>query len=395
MIFLIRIIWLSGCGFLIYRLFIDGLFNSDLLPMTRPGKLHTKTKKAPPIRCSPINSLADDPKVSIHYARLVAREVGAKGKTLHNLLIGSGVSPAHFMDEEALLTTDQTTQIALNAMALCQDPGLGLRVGRLLAPETYGPLGFLVSSSPNLKVAIEHFKTLLPTRIPFVDLQTEYTDEGVICHLGMRYTNSMKMFRGSIDCIAVSLLSIITSISGDDLEGLRLFCHFSEPDYSNRYKEFLPIAMEFNASSNRLFIPEALLLAPNPIASKANYQLAMQQCQSMIQSLAVESVSVTNKVKEIMLSAPPGTVMEDHVAQALFISKRTLARRLTAENTTFQSIRDEILASIAVSHLLDSRDTVESIAALLNYHDASNFRRAFKRWFTMTPEQYRNHQDHE
>jgi AraC-like DNA-binding protein len=33
--------------------------------------------------------------------------------------------------------------------------------------------------------------------------------------------------------------------------------------------------------------------------------------------------------------------------------------------------------------------SVEAIAALLNYHDSANFRRAFKRWFQVSPDQYR------
>ena len=73
----------------------------------------------------------------------------------------------------------------------------------------------------------------------------------------------------------------------------------------------------------------------------------------------------------------------------LFISKRTLARRLKLENSSFQKIRDEIMSQQASSYLLESDMSVNTIAALLNYHDGSNFRRALKRWFKMSPDQYR------
>jgi AraC-like DNA-binding protein len=331
----------------------------------------------------------ESPLVSIHYARLVAREIGAKEKELGPLLAGTGVRPAQFLEEETLLTTAQTEQIALNAMALSQDASLGLRVGKLLAPETYGPLGFLVSASPNLKVAIEDFKQLLPTRIPFVDLQTGYNARGLTCHLGMRYTDNLDFYRGAIDCIAVSLTAIVTAVTRADLSGMQLRCGFAAPTYRARYGEFLPFAVEFEAQGSHLFIPAALLFSPNPIASRANYQLALQQCLSMRQALAVAAASTTNRVKEVLLSGPPGTLSEVHVAQSLFISRRTLARRLTAEHTTFQHIKDQILADIAATHLRETDATIESLAALLNYHDASNFRRAFKRWFDCTPEAFR------
>lgn len=73
----------------------------------------------------------------------------------------------------------------------------------------------------------------------------------------------------------------------------------------------------------------------------------------------------------------------------LFISKRTLARRLGLEGRNFRSIRDEILSQQASSYLHTSNMSVDAIAAVLSYHDSSNFRRAFKRWFQLTPDQYR------
>lgn len=73
------------------------------------------------------------------------------------------------------------------------------------------------------------------------------------------------------------------------------------------------------------------------------------------------------------------------------MSKRTLARKLKEENSSFRKIRDEILSRQATSYLCDSKLSIEAIAALMNYHDGANFRRAFKRWFGLSPDQYRQH----
>ena len=69
--------------------------------------------------------------------------------------------------------------------------------------------------------------------------------------------------------------------------------------------------------------------------------------------------------------------------------KRTLARRLEREGCAYRGIREELLAEMAVRHLADSDLSIEAIAALLGYHDAANFRRAFRRWFQTTPAAYR------
>ena len=57
--------------------------------------------------------------------------------------------------------------------------------------------------------------------------------------------------------------------------------------------------------------------------------------------------------------------------------------------TSFRKIRDLILSKQASNYLLDSELSVDAIATLLNYHDSANFRRAFKRWFNMSPSAYR------
>ena len=68
---------------------------------------------------------------------------------------------------------------------------------------------------------------------------------------------------------------------------------------------------------------------------------------------------------------------------------RTLARRLEAERSSFRELKDQLLVSLATDYLRDTTLTVEAVAGLLNYHDGSSFRRAFKRWTHMTPQQFR------
>ena len=69
------------------------------------------------------------------------------------------------------------------------------------------------------------------------------------------------------------------------------------------------------------------------------------------------------------------------MARALFVSKRTLARRLQAEHTSYRAIRESLLSELATRYLRDSSQTVESVSALLGYNDTAAFRKAFRRWY--------------
>ena len=77
------------------------------------------------------------------------------------------------------------------------------------------------------------------------------------------------------------------------------------------------------------------------------------------------------------------------MARSMYVSKRTLARRLKQEGSGYRQVREDILSDMAARHLLDDHLSVESIAAMLGYHDSANFRRAFRRWHGCSPQEYR------
>ena len=136
-------------------------------------------------------------------------------------------------------------------------------------------------------------------------------------------------------------------------------------------------------------IPLEVCEIPNASANHEMYLLAMRHCELMLVQLQAQKHCYAYKIQKIMLAHPFSQLSEENVAAALFISKRTLARRLKQEGVSFREIKDSILSKQASSYLLETELSVDAIASLLNYHDSANFRRAFKRWFNMPPNSYR------
>jgi AraC-like DNA-binding protein len=67
----------------------------------------------------------------------------------------------------------------------------------------------------------------------------------------------------------------------------------------------------------------------------------------------------------------------------------TLQRRLGAEGTSFQRVKDQSRREAAECLLRDDTLTVSEIAARLGFSDASSFVRAFRKWTGRTPAQCR------
>lgn len=176
---------------------------------------------------------------------------------------------------------------------------------------------------------------------------------------------------------------------GRPLHEAKIYFKHRKPEYYSLYPEYLSGRFFFDHEQLQVKLPLDACLEPNASANHKNYQLALQQCESMLEKLQPNQPTYQTRLKKMMLSRPPGTLSEDEAAASLFMSKRTLARKLRQESSGFRKIRDEILSQQAFNYLRDTQLTIEAIAALMNYHDSSNFRRAFKRWYGTPPEQFR------
>jgi AraC-like DNA-binding protein len=76
-------------------------------------------------------------------------------------------------------------------------------------------------------------------------------------------------------------------------------------------------------------------------------------------------------------------------ARMLHMTPRTLHRRLVAEGTSYREVLESVRHTLAIEHLKSGRFGMDEIAYRLGYTDLANFRRAFKRWESMPPSEYR------
>jgi AraC-like DNA-binding protein len=80
-----------------------------------------------------------------------------------------------------------------------------------------------------------------------------------------------------------------------------------------------------------------------------------------------------------------GTCGFAEVADALSIHPRTLQRRLRAEGTTFEDIKDAARRDLARRYLAHPDVPLAQVTAALDYSEQSALTRSCQRWFRMTP----------
>jgi AraC-like DNA-binding protein len=127
---------------------------------------------------------------------------------------------------------------------------------------------------------------------------------------------------------------------------------------------------------------------PLPAADKAQHDLALAALLSVRHGMQPPlSAHVRHLLRPFLLM---GRARMADVAERLDTHPRALRRRLRAEGTTFEAIRDEV-RQVAARELLRLGDlSIADISATLDYSTPSAFVHAFRRWSGTSPGLWRN-----
>ena len=150
--------------------------------------------------------------------------------------------------------------------------------------------------------------------------------------------------------------------------------------------------MAFGATHNCARFDAALLALPVPNADVGLYPVLQQHAEQLLQKkLRVQGeAGIVARVRASIASH----LAQDRaglplIAQDLNLSQRTLQRKLSDANTSFQLVLDQTRREMAQGYLRQPDLSLVDIAFLLGYQDQSAFNHAFKEWTGDSPGSYR------
>jgi AraC-like DNA-binding protein len=134
-------------------------------------------------------------------------------------------------------------------------------------------------------------------------------------------------------------------------------------------------------------------LRANDLQSPLNHDpLAHRLALRYLSSTRAEhATGFTDTVRGIIRQLlPTGDLTAELVARQFGIHPKTLQRRLAAEGSTFGKMIDQTRRELAERLLLDTDLPLAQLCRQLGYAEQSVLTRACRRWFGMTPTDYRN-----
>lgn len=321
------------------------------------------------------------------WAIAIARTLDQRGVDSAALFVRAGLDPTSLRDPNGRYPVLKMAKLWRLAVEATGDPCFGLKAATYVQPATFHSLGLAMMASQNLEDALRRTARFSRIVSNAVDVVIERNEKGV--REVVRFHDDVPVVEEAIDLFMASTFKLGRMLTGLDKLPIEIRLQRSAtPAMREEFEKYFDSPVYFDADENSLLIPHEWMNQPLPMA---NAELARQNDRVVMAYLrSFDGARVTEKVRaELISRLPAGEPPRGDVAKALNLSEKTLQRRLTGEDSSFQQILDETRSDLAQQYLREKGVSVCEVTFRLGFSDQSSFTRAFKRWTGVAPGEFR------
>lgn len=322
------------------------------------------------------------------YARLILRELERDKADTDSLFAKTSMTRQELLRGGDIAMTD-FLHILRRGQHMIGDDSLGLMLGRHANVLALGAVGAAMAVAPSIRQGLQVLDSFTRLHASYVRVSARSRPAGM--RLEMTYASDPgELRRFHTETALMALQHYVETLWGKPLSGALFHLDYPAPDYAERYRDCLHGEVVFDAAAAAVDIPRESLDEPSPYYHADHWQATMGGLSQQLKDRAAEDASpYTQYVASILRSSEPPLPDLQQVANSLYVSERTLNRRLQQEGSNFRALKSDALMRWAKLYLSQTVHSVDSIAVQLGYQDTANFRRAFRRGAGCSPSEFR------
>ncbi|WP_202436404.1 AraC-like transcriptional regulator QhpR [Vibrio eleionomae] len=309
------------------------------------------------------------------------------GGDIDTILGRSGVNPEILQQPTSSLRLANYCQVLEQAAQQTGFEHFGLYYGKQFMPQQLGLIGYIGLCSATVEEALKNLTRAFhwhqhDTFTQLVDLKDAWRFDYQIRH------GAILTRRQDAELTMGMVLNLVRQGAGAIWAPREV--HFEHPSPGNWHEhcKVFDAPVYFNQPFNSIIIPKSVLQRPMPNHDPLLLQLMLEALKKL--NVSEPQQSVVEQVKStIQLSLPSGEPEMEQVADQMGYSRLTLQRRLKQEGVTFRQLLESVRCEMATSYLQQPKLSITEMGLLLGYSETSAFSRAFRRWFGVSPSQYR------
>ncbi|SEB22032.1 AraC family transcriptional regulator [Variovorax sp. YR216] len=280
--------------------------------------------------------------------------------------------PRRCLDEpDLMIPTQPVGQLLELAAARGREPAFGLRMAESRRLSNLGPLGLLVRDERTLRDALEVLVTHIHMHNEALSVRVEQV--GNLVSIRVEMGASPGTFRQASELVVGVTFRVLSVFMGAGWQPrLVCFTHRAPADLRVHRRVF-GRAVEFGHEFDGIVCNASDLDVPNPGADPVMVRYARRLLEQSPGKRPRDSARVRELVVVLL---PRGHCRVEVVAQHMGMDRRTLARRLAAEGTTFSAVVDKVRRDLLGGYLKDGARPLAEVSDLLGFSAPS----AFSRW---------------
>jgi len=297
------------------------------------------------------------------------------------------LSAAAGLDTRQLHGRGQTLPLALvlralKAIDVSLAPGWHIAPALSLQAAQHGPLGLAVVTAANVQASLDTLVRFEPTRAPWTLIRRYCDDDDLVIEVVARLPSG-DAGELLMEINLLALASLVGQVLGRHRQALRLVLPRRYRAWDDLLRDQLECELDFDGSRHVLRIPRKLLQSPCLLADPELHEMMIARCKR--ETAAGEPGGLANQVRQILMDNSGRSPGLSALAGQLNLSPRSLNRCLARAGTGYRALIDDVRQTLARELLWHSDLAIERIAERLGYRDASNFNRAFRRWYGISP----------
>jgi AraC-like DNA-binding protein len=268
-----------------------------------------------------------------------------------------------------------------------QTPDFGLELAQSRDFAFFGPLNLILKYAPDFETALREFQRFASVQVSG-GYETSLERNGDTFIYKFFLNDSVRPI--SNQWVEESLLTTVKTsrmFLGANYHPKAVYFKHSLISSTKKYLHYFGVVPEFDAEIDGVaFLPSAF-----KVRNRAEDLDVLALVTSVLGAqVGWKREDLASNVRSLIRrSLPTGQFSVEIIADQLCTSKRTVQRQLAQRNLTYGGLLEETRKMLSTELLEDGNLQLSSIAYHLGYREQSTFNQAFKRWYGVTPGEWR------
>ncbi len=293
------------------------------------------------------------------------------------------LDPAELHNPSHFIPVEKHCAVMDEAAALSGRGALMLELSQHQSLAIFGAIGCMAGGTADLRSALGVFERFVHYSVQSLEVGLRSEQGTAFFTLASDYGPVLESRQFWHHAVALQC-QIIRRLCGRRWAPRLVYLNIPAPGDLRPYQEYFRAPLAFDQGINGLtFASEVLDWPVESSLSSLSTEMRVALSADRVEDLKGQVRALISS----LLASRRGSAAT--VAAALGMSERSLQRKLGREGTSFREIQERVRQSLAINYLREPQFRLTDVAEMLGYADLSVFSRSFKRWFGMSPKQWR------